>query len=61
MKPLTLTPRQLEQAAHAWECGGCLMLGGWAARNKLSYQYSQLVQLVREHTGDTTDYSQETP
>ena len=40
-RPLTLTPRQLEQAAHAWECGGCLMLGAWAARNKLSYQYSR--------------------
>jgi hypothetical protein len=35
------------------------MLGGWAARNKVSYQYGALVQLVREYTGDTTDYSQE--
>lgn len=58
MKPLTLTPRQLEAAAHAWECGGCLMLGSWAARNKLSYQYGALVRLVREYTHDNTDYSQ---
>lgn len=26
-RPLTLTPQKLEEAAHAWESGGCLMLG----------------------------------
>lgn len=59
MNPFTLTETQLEAAAHAWECGGCLMLGSWAARNKLSYQYGALVRLVREYTHDTTDYAQE--
>lgn len=58
-RPLNLTPRQLEQAAHAWDLGSAA-LGAWAARNKLSYRYSEVVRAVREYLHDDRDYSQET-
>ena len=58
-RPLTLTPQKLEEAAHAWS-PGCQVLGLWCARNKLIHDYGRVVRLVREYTGDTRDYSQET-
>ena len=57
-RPLTLTPRQLEEAAHAWESGSAV-LGLWCARNKLIHDYGRVVRLVREYTHDNRDYSQE--
>lgn len=58
-RPLTLTPRQLDQAAHAWHLGSAA-LGAWAARNGFIQRYGELVKAVREYTGDDIDYSQET-
>lgn len=55
---LELTEAQLASAAHAWGMGSAA-LGAWAARNGCIRKYPQLVQLVREYTHDTTDYSQE--
>jgi len=59
-RPLPLTPRQLDEAAHAWEIGGSAVLGLWCARNRLIHDYGRVVRLVREYLHDDTDYSQET-
>ena len=51
---------EMREAAMAWQEGGTLMLGAWAARNikPLTVQkYGYLVEAVREYLGDDTDYS----
>jgi hypothetical protein len=62
-RPLHITPGQLRTAAQAWESGGCIALGHWAARAELPQYgplvYGELVELVRTKLNDTTDYSQE--
>jgi hypothetical protein len=62
-RPLHLTPGQLRTAAQAWESGGCIGLGHWAARADLSQYgplvYGELVALVRVELDDHTNYSQE--
>lgn len=61
-RPLHLTRGQLRTAAQAWESGGCIGLGHWAARAGLrdygATVYGELVGLVRVELGDETDYSQ---
>lgn len=59
MAALHLTRRQLADAAQAWQSGGSLGLGHWAARQGLGRAYGELVMLVRVELGDDTDYSQE--
>lgn len=65
---LDLTEAQLAGAAHAWDVGGCLMLGRWLGtwkegqtgrRGFTTAEYGELVLAVRKHLGDDTDYSQE--
>jgi hypothetical protein len=61
-QPLHLTRGQLRTACAAWESGGCIGLGHWAARAGLrdygATVYGELVDLVRVKLDDTTDYSQ---
>lgn len=63
---LSLTPRQLREACHAWQVGGSVMLGrclGGIKEKRTGRraftvaEYSALVNLVREHLEDQTDYS----
>jgi hypothetical protein len=52
----------LAQACRAWESGGCLMLGPWAARRLAIWDarsYAALVGQVRTELGDDVDYSRE--
>lgn len=52
----------LAQACRAWDAGGCLMLGPWAARRLKDWDarsYAALVDQVRAALGDDTDYSRE--
>ena len=64
-----ITGAQLREACHAWQVGGSMMLGRCLGgikeaktgkRGFTTAEYGALVQLVREHTGDQVDYSQET-
>lgn len=57
-----LTEPYLSAACDAWEAGGSLLLGLWAARRLEHWtprNYGALVAQVRQATGDTTDYSRE--
>jgi hypothetical protein len=59
---LTIGKRQLRAACDAWQSGGTLALGLWLSRHKAHFtvkDYSELVEMVRAETGDTTDYSKE--
>jgi hypothetical protein len=62
MKPITLTSRQLHAACHAWEIGGHLALGLWAAKAELKdwcvRTYGELVRAVREELMDNTNYAE---
>lgn len=52
----------LTQACRAWDAGGCLMLGPWAAKRLARWDrnaYADLVVQVREALGDDRDYSEE--
>jgi hypothetical protein len=63
-RPLHLTPGQLRTACAAWESGGCIGLGHWAARADLPQYgplvYGELIDLVRTELNDTTDYQRQT-
>ena len=60
-----LRPAELHAASIAWRDRGCLSLSLWLtrwmrARDRRGYsvaQYAELVERVRSHLGDTTDYS----
>jgi hypothetical protein len=62
-----LRPAELHAASIAWRDRGCLSLSLWLSRRMQRdgrrtfsvAQYAELVERVREHLGDTTDYSQE--
>jgi hypothetical protein len=52
----------LSAACDAWETGGSLLLGLWAARRLEHWtvrSYGALVDQVRATLGDATDYSRE--
>ena len=54
-----LSAKQIEAASAAWERGGTLGLGHWAARNLKPLtveKYGNLVAAVRSYLGDTKDY-----
>lgn len=60
--PLHMTDAEIASACHAWDSGGSLSLGLWLSRYKPHFSvndYADLVQLVRDELGDSTDYSQE--
>jgi len=60
-----LRPAELHAASIAWRDRGCLSLSLWLSRRMQRdgrhtfsvAQYAELVERVREHLGDTTDYS----
>jgi hypothetical protein len=64
---LTIGKRQLRAACDAWGWttdtgGGSMGLALWLSRHKAHFtvkDYSELIELVRAETGDTTDYSKE--
>ena len=59
---LSYSSPQMREAASAWENGGTLILGAWAARTLRPLtveKYGKLIELVRWYLNDDTDYSQE--
>ncbi len=57
--PADLPPHLLRAACDAWERGGSLLLGPWAARHLTPWcarTYGALVARVRAELGDTADY-----
>ena len=61
MPSLQLTPRQLQEACHAWAIG-CPFFGAWAVRELkplTARTYGELIARVRRELHDTTDYSKE--
>jgi hypothetical protein len=59
-RALILNFEELASAAYAWQSGGSLALGAWAARHMPHFsvaEYGALVREVRDYLGDDTDYS----
>lgn len=58
----SLSETAITEACHAWQSGGTMGLSLWLSRYKPHFSvkdYSDLIELVRDETNDTTDYSKE--